>query len=89
MTGFWLSTEDGHVALKLKQMAQQMKIRMAEVDSILMWSSEQPDVQFGIETDPANNSNRYCKGFWPMDKVDLNKYEEFVLSVTSEESNPK
>ena len=34
---------------------QQMKIRMAEVDSILMWSSEQPsDVQFGIETDPAH-----------------------------------
>ena len=28
VTGFWLSTEDGHVALKLKQMAKEVEIHL-------------------------------------------------------------
>ena len=43
-----------------------MKLRMAEVDSILLWSSEEPnDAQFGIETDlstPTHTAKDFANG---------------------------
>ena len=66
--GDWVLVEHGRWTrgVEIETDGQKMKLRMAEVDSILMWSSEQPsDVQFGIETDlsaPTHTAKDFANG---------------------------